>query len=99
MKPFCSLLKSRKTVLGLITWNGLTLVSIVYAASDDNGSLWVGQFSKAPVLATLAGVIPISFLLAHFGRELRSTDMYSITLTVPALGMFTLIPIAIKSIN
>lgn len=47
-------------------------------------------------LATLAGITPISFLLAHFGRELGSTEMYRITGTVLALGGITLIPVAVK---
>ena len=47
-------------------------------------------------LATLAGITPISFLLAHFGSELGSTDMYRITGAVLALGGITLIPVAVK---
>jgi uncharacterized membrane protein YdjX (TVP38/TMEM64 family) len=64
-----------------------------YAAGLTSLKFW--RFA----LATLAGIIPISFLLAHFGRELRSTDMYSITLTVLALGTITLIPIIVKTIQ
>lgn len=46
--------------------------------------------------ATLAGIIPISFLLAHFGGELGSADMQRVTLTVLLLGSITLLSIGIK---
>lgn len=47
-------------------------------------------------VATLAGIIPISFLLAHFGGELGSADMQRVTITVLLLGSITLLPIAVK---
>ena len=45
-------------------------------------------------LATLLGIVPASFLLAHFGDELGSADLQSAVLTVLALGAFTLLPVA-----
>lgn len=43
-------------------------------------------------LATLVGIIPASFLLAHFGEELSSGEAQRITVTVLLLGSITLIP-------
>lgn len=45
-------------------------------------------------VATLAGIAPSSFLLAHFGSELGSGETSRITLSVLALGGLTLIPVA-----
>ncbi|GAK61563.1 hypothetical protein U27_01464 [Candidatus Vecturithrix granuli] len=47
-------------------------------------------------LVTLLGVIPVSFLLAHFGEEFGSTDMTRMTVAVLALGGVTLIPVVVK---
>lgn len=46
--------------------------------------------------ATLTGIIPASFVLAHFGAEMVSADTDRIAISVLALGAITLIPIAIK---
>jgi len=45
-------------------------------------------------VATLLGIIPASFLLAHFGDELVSGDWRHAGTTVLALGLITLLPIA-----
>jgi uncharacterized membrane protein YdjX (TVP38/TMEM64 family) len=45
-------------------------------------------------VATLLGIIPASFLLAHFGGELVSGDWRRAGLTVLALGLVTLLPVA-----
>lgn len=47
-------------------------------------------------LATLAGIVPASFLLAHFGSEMVSADTHWIMLALLALGAVTLLPIAGK---
>lgn len=49
-------------------------------------------------VATLLGIIPASFLLAHFGDELASGDLHRAALTVLALGMITLLPVAWKAV-
>lgn len=49
-------------------------------------------------VATVAGIVPASFLLAHFGGELASTDGRGIILTAFALGLATAIPLFIKYI-
>lgn len=50
-------------------------------------------------VATLAGILPASFLLAHFGGEMADGDSRQIMLSVLALGAITLIPIAAKLIQ
>ena len=47
-------------------------------------------------VATLAGIIPVSFILTHFGGEMASADARRITLAVLALGALTLAPIVGK---
>lgn len=41
-------------------------------------------------LATLFGLIPMSFLLAHFGAELATTDLQRVMPIVLGLGIFTM---------
>lgn len=48
-------------------------------------------------VATLLGIMPASFLLAHFGDELASSDLRRAGLTVLALGTITLLPLAWKA--
>lgn len=67
--------------------------------SFDLVSYAAGLTPLAPwrfAVATLAGIIPASFLLAHFGGEMASADARRITLAVLALGVLTLLPIAGK---
>ena len=49
-------------------------------------------------VATLAGIIPASFLLAHFGGEMASLDSARVVEAVVALGALTALPIAGKLI-
>ncbi len=58
-----------------------------YAAGLTPLSAW--RFA----LATLAGILPASFLLAHFGAGLVSAEIERVTITVLALGLLTAIPI------
>ena len=60
---------------------------ISYAAGLTALSFW--RF----IVATIAGIIPASFLLAHFGGELSSADSRRVGLTVLFLGLFTAIPL------
>jgi len=46
-------------------------------------------------LATLLGIIPASFLLAHFGSELVSGDLPNMVITVLLLGGITAVPLVI----
>jgi len=60
---------------------------VSYAAGLTVLSTW--RFA----IATLAGVAPISFLLAHFGSEMATGETRRILLSVLALGGLTLIPV------
>ena len=63
---------------------------VSYAAGLTPLALW--RFA----IATLAGIAPASFLLAHFGGEMASMDSRRIMIAVLALGALTLAPIAVK---
>lgn len=45
-------------------------------------------------LATLAGILPASFLLAHFGGEMVTGELDRILYAVLALGLLTAVPLA-----
>jgi len=47
------------------------------------------QFS----IATLIGIVPASFLLAHFGSEMIVSDINQMMLTILILGLVTLLPL------
>jgi len=66
---------------------------VSYAAGLTTLSSW--RFA----LATLAGIAPSSFLLAHFGKEMSSGEGDRILLSVVALGALTLVPLAVKWIR
>lgn len=72
----------------LLPFVSFDLVS--YAAGLTLLSAW--RFA----LATLAGIIPASFLLAHFGREMASGEADRFMYTALALGLITAIPLGVK---
>jgi len=61
---------------------------VSYAAGLTSLSLW--RFA----LATLLGVLPTSFLLAHFGGEMVSGELDRMLYAVLALGLLTAVPLA-----
>jgi len=61
---------------------------VSYAAGFTTLTWW--RFA----LATLAGVLPASFLLAHFGGEMATGELNRILYAVLALGLLTLVPLA-----
>ena len=61
---------------------------VSYAAGLTALSLW--RFA----LATLVGVLPTSFLLAHFGGEMGTGELDRILYAVLALGLLTAVPLA-----
>ncbi len=63
---------------------------VSYAAGLTEITWWRFTF------ATTAGIIPTSFLLAHFGSEMANGDARRIATSVLALGTLTLIPILAK---
>jgi len=62
---------------------------VSYAAGLTALSLW--RFA----LATLIGVLPTSFLLAHFGGEMGTGELDRILYAVLALGLLTAVPLAV----
>jgi uncharacterized membrane protein YdjX (TVP38/TMEM64 family) len=65
---------------------------ISYAAGLTK--LTFGRF----IIATLMGIIPISFVLAHLGSEVKNSEMESIVTAVLLLGLLILIPLLIKKL-
>lgn len=65
---------------------------ISYAAGLTQ--LTFGRF----ILATLLGVIPISFVLAHLGSEVKNGEMESIVVALVLLGFFTFVPLIFKKL-
>lgn len=61
---------------------------VSYAAGLTSLTLW--RFA----LATLAGILPASFLLAHFGGEMATGETDRILYAVLALGLLTAVPLA-----
>ena len=66
---------------------------ISYAAGLTR--LTAGRF----FLATVMGIIPISFLLAHLGSEVNNGEMEKIVIALVFLGFMTLIPIIFKKLT
>lgn len=64
--------------------------AVSYAAGLTPLAFW--RFA----LATLAGVIPISFVLAYFGEELLTADPGRMMIVAILVGGVTLLPIGIK---
>ncbi len=63
---------------------------VSYAAGLTVLSFW--RFA----VATLAGIAPTSFLLAHFGSEMGTGQTRQVVTAVLALGALTMIPIGVK---
>lgn len=66
---------------------------VSYAAGLTTLSFW--RFA----VATLVGIVPASFLLAHFGSEMATNESDRIMVSILALGVITLIPVAAKMIR
>jgi len=66
---------------------------ISYAAGLTPLTFW--RFA----LATLVGITPTSFLLAHFGGEMATGESDRIMISVLALGSITLIPVVVKLVR
>ncbi|MEA3274093.1 MAG: VTT domain-containing protein [Pseudomonadota bacterium] len=67
--------------------------AVSYAAGLTPLSFW--RFA----LATLAGILPASFLLAHFGAELASADAGRVGLALLVLGLGVLVPLFLRLIR
>lgn len=51
------------------------------------------------ILATIAGITPISFMLAHIGSEATTGEMQNIAIALILLGLMTGIPFIIHKLN
>ena len=91
------LLGSQNALMGIVLISRLLpFVSfdiISYAAGLTILSTW--RFA----IATLIGVVPASFLLAHFGGEMATGESDRIMISVLALGAITLIPFIVKFVR
>jgi len=88
------LLGSQNTLMGIIFVSRLlpfiSFDIVSYAAGLTEIKVW--RFT----LATLVGITPTSFLLAHFGSEIGSADMKRITVSILGLGLLTILPFLVK---
>ncbi|MBE0624678.1 MAG: TVP38/TMEM64 family protein [Burkholderiales bacterium] len=91
------LLGSQNTLMGIVLVSRLlpfiSFDIVSYAAGLTVLSFW--RFA----LATLIGIVPASFLLAHFGGEMATGESDQIMISVLALGAITLIPFAVKLVR
>ncbi len=91
------LLGSQNALMGLVFASRLlpfiSFDIVSYAAGLTVLTFW--RFA----LATLAGIVPASFLLAHFGGEMVTGESKRIMLSVVALGAVTLIPVVWKLVH
>jgi len=66
---------------------------VSYAAGFTTLTWW--RFA----LATLAGILPASYLLAHFGDEMATGELDRILYAVLALGLLTLVPLTVHLVR
>ena len=87
-------LGSQNSLMGIVFFSRLVpFVSfdlISYAAGLTVLSFW--RFA----IATAIGIVPASFLLAHFGDELATGETESIGISILVLGTLTVIPLLIN---
>jgi uncharacterized membrane protein YdjX (TVP38/TMEM64 family) len=88
------LLGSQKVLMGIVFASRLlpfiSFDLISYAAGLTILSFW--RFA----IATFAGIIPASFLLAHFGGEMATGETERILISALVLGGITLLPVVLK---
>lgn len=91
------LLGSQTALMGIVLVSRLlpfiSFDIVSYAAGLTTLSFW--RFA----VATLVGIVPASFLLAHFGSEMATSESSRIMGSILALGVITLIPVAVKMIR
>ncbi len=88
------LLGSQNTLMGLVFVSRL-LPFISFDVMSYMAGLTSLKFWRF-ALATFAGIIPASFILAHFGSEMIEGDTGVILLTLTFLGVLSLAPMAWK---
>lgn len=86
---------SQNTLMGIVFFSRLmpfiSFDIVSYAAGLT--ALTFGRF----VIATVAGITPASFILAHFGGELGSADGQRVALAILAIGLLMGVPLIIKA--
>ncbi len=91
------LLGSQNALMGIVLVSRLVpFISfdiVSYAAGLTVLSFW--RFA----VATLIGIVPASFLLAHFGGEMATGETDRIMISVLLLGGITLIPFVVKLVR
>lgn len=91
------LLGSQNALMGIVLASRLlpfiSFDIVSYAAGLTVLSLW--RFA----VATLAGIVPASFLLAHVGSEMATGESDRIMYAALALGLITLVPVAVHSLR
>ena len=91
------LLGSQTALMGIVFVSRLlpfiSFDIVSYAAGLTALSFW--RFA----IAALGGIVPASFLLAHFGSEMATSESDRIMASILALGVITLIPVAVKLIR
>ena len=91
------LLGSQNALMGIVLVSRLlpfiSFDIVSYAAGLTVLSFW--RFA----IATLVGIVPASFLLAHFGGAIATGESDRIMLTGLALGGVTLIPLLVKLVR
>lgn len=91
------LIGSQNALMGLVFASRLlpfiSFDIVSYAAGLTVLSFW--RFA----IASLVGIAPTSFLLAHLGLEMGTGDSHRIALAVLALGGITLIPVVVKLVR
>lgn len=94
---FARLEGSQGTMMGIVFVTRLmpfvSFDAVSYAAGLTPLSFWRFAF------ATLAGILPASFLLAHFGAELTSADSERIEFALLVLGLGVLVPLLVRLIR
>lgn len=85
---------SQNTLMAIIFFSRLmpfmSFDIISYAAGLTSLTFW--RF----FIATIAGIAPASFVLAHFGGELSSTDNQRIAYAVLGIGLLAVVPLLKK---
>ncbi len=91
------LIGSQNALMGIVFASRL-LPFLSFDIVSYAAGLTVLQFWRFAV-ATLAGIAPTSFLLAHFGTEMQTGETSRIAFAVLALGALTLIPVVVQGVR
>ncbi len=90
-------LGSQNALMGLVFVSRL-LPFVSFDVVSYAAGLTVLSFFRFAI-ATLAGIVPASFLLAHFGSELAAGDAAQSLLATLGLGLLVALPFAVKFIR